>query len=122
MRTKIEWAELHSPLFLNGTNLGQKLDPHHGKHKGQIHLEFDEDNCHLYVTHTVPNGPTKTARVPDTSVLSMVEAKLTPDAVKAVPKPVEPMPTVEAQAETPQSHVFGGPGKGQTGRGGKVKA
>lgn len=111
MRTKIDWAELHAPLFLNGTNLGQKLDH---KTKGGVSMEYDEDKRHLFVTYG-----DKTARVPETSVLTMVEAPVNID------KPARPdlypshRPAFDpnaAQVETPMSHVHAGPGHGQTGQ------
>ncbi len=110
MRTDIEWAELHAPLFLAGTNLGQKLDP--AKRAG-LKMEYAEDKRHLYVSY---GG--KTARIPETSVLSMVER-----AAKAVtlhntltsPTP-QHATALSAQVSTPQSHVFAGLGGGQTGQ------
>ncbi|MES2347851.1 MAG: hypothetical protein V4641_09820 [Pseudomonadota bacterium] len=111
MRTKIVWAELHAPLFFAGVNLGQKLDH---KTKGGVSMEYCEDRHHLYITY---NG--FTARVPETSVLSMIEAP--PDARQAVAAAVKEVqkPTFDpnaAQVESPQSHVFAGPGGGQTGQ------
>jgi hypothetical protein len=110
MRTPIEWAELHAPLFLAGTNLQQKLDP---KKRTGLVMEYDEDKRHLYVMYNEC-----VARVPETSVLSMVELKL-----KVAPRAVanaEPF-RGEAQVSTPQSHVFAGMGHGQTGQEEPVK-
>lgn len=111
MRTKIVWAELHAPLFLNGTNLGQKLDH---KTKGGVTMEYDEAKRHLFVSY---NG--KIARIPETSVLTMVEAPVTqPGVVVQRNTVVTPMafdPNA-AQVETPMSHVHAGPGHGQTGQ------
>ncbi len=111
MRTEICWAELHGPLFLAGTNLGQKLDP---KQRGGIKMEYDEQRRHLYVTYNE-----KTCRIPETSVLSMVEAaKASPVGVihevrGAIPQGFNP---TAAQVETPMSHVHAGLGAGQTGQ------
>lgn len=105
MRTKISWAELHAPLFLAGTNLGQKLD-HKTKGSG-VQMEYDEERHHLYVTY---NG--KTARIPETSVLSMVEGA--PAVAKVVAQ--APAHPIDAQVSTPQSHVHAGLGAGQTGQ------
>jgi hypothetical protein len=107
MRTKIVWAELHAPLFLNGSNLGQKLDH---TTKGGVSMEYDEKQRHLHV-----NYKGAVARIPETSVLSMVEADATPRAavaaaVKEVGKPIT------AQASSPTDHVFAGAGGGQTGQ------
>ncbi len=109
-RTKIVWAELHAPLFLSGTNLGQKLDH---KTKGGVSMEYCESRHHLYISY---NGAT--ARVPETSVLSMVEELDSRAAVATAVKEVQ-KPTFDpsaAQVESPQSHVFAGPGAGQTGQ------
>lgn len=106
MKTNIIWAELHSPLFLAGTNLGLKMDP--SKRQGLV-MEFDEEKCHLYVQY---NGAT--ARVPEPSILSMVEGELK-KPIKETPPPYVKK-VVTAQVSTPQGHVFEGPGAGKTGR------
>lgn len=113
MKTEIEWAELHAPLFLAGTNLGQKLDP---KKRSGVVMAYDEVKRHLFVTY---NG--QTARIPETSVLSMVEYSTLVEApklaVNAAP-PVKPagFDPYAAQVETPMSHVHAGLGHGQTGQ------
>lgn len=114
MKTDIQWAELHAPLFLAGTNLGQKLDP--TKRTG-LKMAYDEDKRHLFVSY---NG--KAARVPETSVLSMVEYDAAP--MKAAPHPFPSAPAFDpgaAQVSTPMSHVHSGPGFGQTGQEPPVK-
>lgn len=121
MRTDIAWAELHAPLFLAGTNLGQKLDP--TKRVG-LSMAYDEVKRHLYVTYN-----DRTARIPETSVLSMVEflPRQTPKIAVNVgvavfaqsPAAIEPPHSFSAsmaQVETPTSHVFAGQGAGQTGQ------
>ena len=116
MKTPIVWAELHSPIFLAGTNLSQKLDP---KKRTGLKMEFDETKRHLYVTW---NG--MTGRVPEASVLHMIEKYDAADEfineIVAAEKAI-PFDPGAAQVDSPTSHVFAGPGKGQTGRGGKVK-
>lgn len=130
MRTPIKWAELHGSIFLAGSNLLSKLDP--SKRLGLV-MEYDEQRRHLYVTY---NG--QTARVPETSVLSMVEAEQVVRSGRAVvgldvglvesgsTTVTVPVATnggtftiATAQVSTPQSHVFAGPGGGQTGQEGK---
>lgn len=111
MRTDICWAELHAPLFLAGTNLGQKIDP--AKRQG-VKMQYDEERRHLYVSY---NG--KEARVPEPSILSMVEGKASvAQAAKATS--ASPMNTpswpAHAQVSTPFGHVFQGEGHGQTGQ------
>lgn len=99
--TSIKWAELHSPLFLAGANLGAKLDP---TKKTGLSMEYHEEKRHLYVGY---NG--HTARVPEPSILSMVEGIIAPRVhAQTVPTGVP----IKAQVSTPQDHVFsGGPGK-----------
>ncbi len=118
MKTEIEWAELHAPLFLAGTNLGQKLDPNK---RTVLKMVYDEVKRHLYVSYN-----NKTARIPETSVLSMVEVqapKLTmvEFAEKKIEESARAQGFAEAQVSTPQSHVFAGPGGGQTGQEDPVK-
>ena len=110
MKIDIEWAELHSPLFLNGTNLQMKLDP--TKRVG-LKMAYDEDKGHLFVSY---GG--KTARLPQSSVLCMVEAEV---RAPVEAKKTKPLQTLNAQVETPMSHVHAGPGAGQTGLGGKIR-
>lgn len=112
MKTDIDWAELHSPLFLAGTNLGQKLDP---RKRCGLKMQFDEEKRHLYVSYAGC-----TARVPEPSILSMVEQVSTPKVVEPT-APVPPPGLYPAQADSPTSHVFAGKGKGRTGFGGKDK-
>lgn len=114
MRTPIQWAELHSPLFLSGKNLSQKLDPN--KVDG-LSMEFDEEKHQLYVTYKNPTPAmgmpaVSTARVPEPSILSMVEGevKKRKETPMVVPK------VVKAQASSPQDHVFAGLGAGETGQ------
>lgn len=116
MKTKIDWCELHAPLFLSGANLGSKLDP--TRRQGLV-MEYCEVRQHLYVSY---NG--KTARVPETSVLSMVEAgetlaekKLADENEACERRFLEASAKkFEAQVSTPQSHVHAGPGAGTTGQ------
>ncbi len=118
MRTEIVWAELHGPLFLAGTNLGMKLDP---KGRSGIKMEYDEQKRHLYVTYN-----SKTCRIPETSVLSMVEhvADVTPITREQIAAAAPIFDPNAAQVSTPMSHVHAGPGHGQTGQdeAGKRKA
>ena len=102
MKTEIKWAELHSPLFLAGANLGQKLDP--SKRAG-LSMTYDEVARHLYVTYNK-----STARVPEPSILSMVEGVV---ESKATVTPLPTGGTIKAQVSTPQDHVFAGAGAGK---------
>ncbi len=113
MRTKIDWVELHAPLFLAGTNLGQKIPS--ATHKSHITMEYDEEKRHLYVTYNK-----KSCRIPETSVLSMVESKdlavrAVTDETHAIRQPV-PFNPQAAQVSSPMDHVHAGPGGGLTGQ------
>jgi hypothetical protein len=105
----LKYVELHSPLFLAGTNLQMKLDIE--KRRGLV-MEYDRQEKELKVTW---NGDT--AYLPCTSVFSMVPVTMTkvtnidptPDHEKRGPgRPAK------AQVSTPQDHVFAGPGFGKT--------
>lgn len=99
----LEFAELHAPLFLAGTNLQMKLDPR--KRHGLV-LQYDREHKELHVTW---GG--KTAVLPSSTVLSMVPGTI--EAPKPAAAPVKPM-TGTAQVASPQMHVFAGPGAGKT--------
>jgi hypothetical protein len=109
----ITWAELHSPLFLGGTNLGQKLDP---AKKTGLKIARNVDERIIYVVY---NGCC--AEIPEAAfqnwnpdgkrkdeVLAAVNAAV-PDKIKAAPSPSHtPGRPIEAQVSTPTSHVFAG--------------
>jgi hypothetical protein len=101
--TDVKYAELHTPIFLAGTNLGAKLDPH--KRTG-LTLHFDEDKKRLIVGW---NGAT--ACVPEPNCSMWIEGKVVAHSHVA-PAPVVKT-KVTAQADSPQSHVFAGPGGGK---------
>jgi hypothetical protein len=103
--TDVKYAELHSPIFLAGTNLGAKLDP--TKRTG-LTLNFDEDKKRLIVGWNGEKGC-----VPEPNCAMWIEGKIEARGhVAAVKTKAAP---ITAQVEGPQSHVFAGPG------GGKVK-
>lgn len=123
MKIDLRFAEIHAPLFLmgdKGVNLGSKLDP--AKRKGLV-LTYDREAAELLVSYQDMN-----AIVPVTNVVSMLEAsgnsgKLDLDVVRRAQKADTPIVVttqvakpIEAQVSTPQSHVFAGPGAGQTGQ------
>jgi hypothetical protein len=121
----LKFAELHTPLFLAGTNLGLKLNPR--ERKG-LEIEYDRAEKELWVHW---NGGM--AIVPSTNVASMTlwqadAALLTTDKigldsgaailgardVEVVPLPLITKTKVSAQVSTPTSHVFEGPGAGKS--------
>jgi hypothetical protein len=63
---KVKFAEMHNPIFVNGINLGMKLDPRHRK---GLSLAYDRTGKELFIT---VNGVTTVA--PSSSV-----AHYTPD-------------------------------------------
>lgn len=102
---KVEYAQLHTPLFLAGTNLSEKLDTRDLKRRG-LALHFDENKRRLIVQY---NG--RTANIPEGNVASFVLPD--PNAKEKV-IPVRPVGQISAQVSSPQDHVFGGPGKGKS--------
>ena len=97
----LKWCEVHSPIFLAGTNLGVKLDP--SKRQG-LSLQYDRDHKELII-----GWNKETAIIPSSNVATMV--------VGSLPKPAlatAPTGKVVAQVSTPQDHVFKGEGAGKT--------
>lgn len=62
-RLDVDFAELHNPLFLAGTNLGLKLDMH--KRQG-VRLEFCRNSRFLLVHFN-----NKVAMIPESNISSM---------------------------------------------------
>lgn len=100
---ELKFVELHTPIFLAGTNMGLKLDP--GKRQG-LKLEYYRDMQELHVFYK-----DEMAIVPLPNVASLVPGK-----------PKMPLAQVShpmlasigsAQVETPSSHVHAGMGKGR---------
>jgi hypothetical protein len=104
----LSYAELHNPLFLSGTNHGQKLQQ---GAKG-IDLQYDRKEKELLVLF---NG--KLAIIPSSNVASMTLLELPKEPVAEIPRDfsVKPVGKLRAQASTPMDHVFAGPGQGKTG-------
>lgn len=110
MIIELEFAEVHSPLFIKtgektGKNLGQKLSGNH--HKG-LTLAYDREAGELLVTY---EG--REAIVPMQNVACMWPAAERP-AAKPAEEAKAPGKPIEAQVSTPQSHVHAGPGHGKT--------
>lgn len=98
---QVVFAELHSPLFLNGKNFGQKLWS-----KAGLELIYDQEEKELLATYMG-----KTAHLPSTSVHSWEEG--VPVQLAVIEEPIVPKKKIQAQVSTPTGHVFEGPGKGQ---------
>ena len=97
----LKWCEVHSPIFLAGTNLGVKLDP--SKRQG-LKLQYDREHKELVI-----GWNKEQAIIPSSNVATMV--------VGSLPKPAlatAPTGKVVAQVSTPQDHVFKGEGAGKT--------
>ncbi len=102
----LEYLELHSPLLLCGVTLGVKLDP--TKREGLV-LSYDRPHQEVLVS-----WKDKIAIIPFTNVVSMIEGD---PLLKESVKPAAQFTTkITAQVETPQGHVFKGPGHGKTGK------
>ncbi len=108
MKLEIEFAELHNPLFLAGTNLQMKLDP--TKRTG-LKLEYDRAEKELLVTY---NG--RMAIVPSANVSSMTPVATDPALYAKIGTDMSLAPKVKptAQVASPTDHVFAGPGHGKT--------
>lgn len=108
MLIPIKFAELHNPLFLNGTNLQLKLDP---KHRPELVLVYDRTEKELIVFYKEA-----LAIVPSTNVASMqpqdplVFGAHPKPTAKVVPivQPTAPKGPIKAQVSTPHDHVFKG--------------
>ncbi len=107
MKVELEFAELHSPLFLGGKNHQMKLV---AGERTDLKLVYDRGEKELLVTWKDSN-----AIVPLSNVASMWPMK----AVKAVKeeKPIDltaATKPLKAQASSPTDHVFAGAGHGKS--------
>lgn len=112
MKLELKFAELHSPLFLSGTNLQMKLDP--SKRHG-MSLTYDRTEKELLVEY---KG--ELAIIPTTNVVSMTPKGKEPEKKQETKAPDPELARSTAQVSSPQSHVHAGPGHGQTGQTRKV--
>jgi hypothetical protein len=108
MKIELEFAELHTPLFLGGKNFGLKLM---ATPQTKIELIYDRAEKELWVNF---NG--KTAVIPTSNVVSMTPKGLA-EVIPLDQNQVQTAPTGKhkktqsAQVSSPTSHVFGeGPG------------
>ncbi len=112
MKIDLEFAELHSPLFLGGKNHQMKLT---AGARTKLQLVYDRAEKELLVFWDEGQHE---AIVPVSNVSSMtpkrvdkVEPEVEPE-VKPAPVSVASVART-AQVSTPQSHVFAGEGKGK---------
>ena len=106
--TELSYVELHNPIFIGGTNLGSKLDI---DKRRNLSLHFDDDKKRLKVTLTKPEG-NFVGHVPEANCSMWIEKK--EEKKEAPQEKPKTQAKVSAQVETPQSHVFAGPGAGRT--------
>ncbi len=94
MKVELEFAELHNPLFLSGTNLQLKLMPDGVKHgRAGLHIHYDRAEKELIVEF---NG--KTAIVPATNVSSMTIKEKPAEVMRApIMKPAQVLATTPVQ-------------------------
>lgn len=104
---ELKFCEVHTALFIAGTNLGLKLDP--GKRTG-LKLQYNRKNFELEVAW---NG--EIGLVPVTNVVCMIPGK-PKHLADVVSHPTVANVASTAQVETPFGHVHAGPGKGKTGK------
>lgn len=118
MKVELSFAELHTSLFLGGTNWGLKL--YKKQPKGELLLAYDRQAKELLIKHKKD-----IAIVPSSNVASMTpmpesleevneeHGKAPNPLVPAKAKP-GPKPNLSAQVGSPSDHVFQGPGAGKT--------
>lgn len=111
MKIAIELANLHSPHFhmsgIGGKNMGDKLDVRSAR---DIKIEWNTETKQLEVSW---NG--RIGLIPESNIKSMFPQEAT---VIEMPvnksSPIRKETRSTAQVETPQDHVFAGPGAGKT--------
>jgi hypothetical protein len=95
---KVKFAEMHNPIFVNGINLGMKLDPRHRK---GLSLEYDRLDKELFIT---VNGVTTVA--PSSSVAHYTPANETEVVEPPMPVPaILPRGKVKAQVWDPTTDI-----------------
>lgn len=110
MKINVKFAEVHTALFLNGVNLGLKLDP--SKREG-LKLVWDREEKELIIEYKNAFKVVPSANVvgwdPENAVdIGMQSALHMPTTSKTATHPSHPMKAniKGAQVSTPQDHVF----------------
>lgn len=111
MKLEVTFCELHTPLFMGGTNFGTKLDP--TKRQGLV-LTYDRDEKELIIEYKgivslVPSANAANMVLADPSAIGITAAQ--PKKIKVatpVTQVTHPMKTgiASAQVSTPHDHVF----------------
>lgn len=125
MKIEVEFAELHNPLFLNGTNLQMKLDP---TRRPNLTLIYDRSEKELLVYYfgklaIVPTSNVGSMTISDAKSLGDVpglpgvKSKAKETVEKDADATIERMDKFKAglkgaQVSSPTSHVFE-PGAGK---------
>lgn len=107
-KVDLKYAELHNPLFLAGKNFGLKLDL---DHISNLKLVYDREEKELLV-----HWQGKVGIIPSSNVACMVQVDELPKEEPVQQHPTQQLVRPSAQVESPQSHVFAGPGAGKTGK------
>lgn len=110
---KIEHAQLSQGLFLGNTNLTEKLD---SKQRPALSMQLDDQTWMLHVCLKTPSGEHRSI-VKDWMCVNLPTDNVVP--IESAHPVIQNK--IDAQVSTPQSHVFAGEGKGDTGQGKKVK-
>lgn len=110
MKVELKFAELQTPLFLEGVNHGTKIDP---ARKG-VKLLWDQDQDKLIILFKgkaaiVPMGNVASMTPENPDSLSLTITSIPLAIAEATNKPVTaPQRKIKAQVSTPTSHVFAG--------------
>ncbi len=99
---EISRAELHGPINLGGKNHSGKL-----RHSDGVAMRYCRVHKEMLVHYNGEDGV-----IPATNIALLVPVKHKPKAKAA--EPAGPNIAIKAQVETPQDHVFAGPGHGKT--------
>jgi hypothetical protein len=112
MKINLEFAELHTPLFLGGKNFGNKLN---ANSRTAITLIYDQTEKELWVAYAG-----KGAIIPTSNVVSMTPGTPDNQTVSIGDRKQEQVgktgkfnanPSAKAQVSSPTHHVFDEPPK-----------
>ena len=106
-KLEVKFALLKDPLFFEGVNWGQRLDPQKSSKHAEMQLYYDRAEKELHVVYG-----NETMIIPSSSFIGVVLGKVTTKA----PHLTHPIVSGinKAQVESPMAHVHEGLGKGKT--------